>query len=416
MIYNSEEILNVENEKKYFEVTYDDKIRYFKKLKLHFFLLNQYSLGPHFKSVDDLIKSKDRFFFMIDCGDYPSIKNIILSEKILSLINDNKCIVLLNTSYEPNSIEETVFRFGLESLVEKYDLNKNNLKILSGNLLSSMHNTAIYEFIPYCYFIENPWFINKDSHFGDLYGESFSVEIYKTFSNKKNEFLEKNRKISKFDKKILYYNRRPHWHRKYLFYYLYHNDIIRENSYMSLNNLDNNPRHPFYVPSVEKEKLGIIKQFYEYHYKCWSFDGNDLNINLSNNFEEDYHKKTFLSLVSETSADENIVFFSEKTFKPIYACQPFIISGNAFSLKKLKEFGFKTFDRWWDESYDDEYFFKDRAKKIENVLMEISLKTDEELSKMLIEMESVLSHNYDVFINYKNQLLLRALSDILIKN
>ena len=33
----------------------------------------------------------------------------------------------------------------------------------------------------------------------------------------------------------------------------------------------------------------------------------------------------------------------------------FLVSGmNPHYLKKLKELGFKTFDSWWDESYDSE--------------------------------------------------------------
>jgi nucleoside-diphosphate-sugar epimerase len=415
IIFDFEEIFDVENEKKYFEINYDDKTRYFRKLRISSFIINKYSLTDNFKSVDDLIKSRGRFFFMIDCGDFPNIKNIILSEKIINLVNDNKCIITLNTSYEPFSNENKNLYSNLEFLADTYNLNKDNFKILSGNLLSPMYNNSKYEFIPYCYFLENPWFIQKESYAGDLYGRHTSKNIYKSLLDKKEVFLQNNREITKFDKKILFYNRRPHSHRRYIFYHLYNNDLIRENSYMSLNSLDTAYYWNSFNFPIGQEEINKINEFYKDNKQCWSFDDIDLNINLSNNFEEDYHKKTFLSLVSETCVDENIIFLSEKTFKPIYACQPFIISGNAFSLKKLKEFGFMTFDKWWDESYDNEYFFNDRVKKIKDVLIEISLKTDEELSKMLIEMESVLSHNYDVFINYKNKLLLNGLSNIIYK-
>ena len=36
-------------------------------------------------------------------------------------------------------------------------------------------------------------------------------------------------------------------------------------------------------------------------------------------------------------------YLTEKTFKPILNMQPFVIVGNAYSLKMLKQLGYKTF-------------------------------------------------------------------------
>jgi hypothetical protein len=160
------------------------------------------------------------------------------------------------------------------------------------------------------------------------------------------------------------------------------------------------------------EESNIINQFFITNRKKWDFDGLDLHVNLANNFEESFHKKTFVSLVSETSASKDLIFFSEKIFKPIYACQPFIISGNPNSLKKLKELGFKTFDKWWDESYDEEIRFEHRLEKIMKILTDISLKTDEELVTMLNEMEDILVHNYNVFIGTNNEYFYKTFSSI----
>ena len=163
-LYDFEEIFNVEPDEKYYEVIYNNTIRYFKKLFIRpWFISDKYSLNKHFECVDDLIKSEKSFFFIIDCGDFDNIKNISLSEKIIRLTTYNKCIIVLNTSYEPFSMETTYFSLSLENFVKKYNLNKNNLKILSGNLLSTIYNNDRYEFIPYCYFLENPWFVKKDS-------------------------------------------------------------------------------------------------------------------------------------------------------------------------------------------------------------------------------------------------------------
>ena len=49
-----------------------------------------------------------------------------------------------------------------------------------------------------------------------------------------------------------------------------------------------------------------------------------------------------------------IRFISEKVFKPIAWGMPFVILGNAFSLLKVRQLGFKTFDGLIDENYDKE--------------------------------------------------------------
>jgi hypothetical protein len=88
------------------------------------------------------------------------------------------------------------------------------------------------------------------------------------------------------------------------------------------------------------------------------------------------------------------IFITEKTYKPIYMCQPFIIFGNPHSLKKLKEYGFKTFDKWWDESYDEELNLNVRFEKIIKVLEEIASWDFDKCYDITNEMESILIHNY----------------------
>ncbi len=75
-------------------------------------------------------------------------------------------------------------------------------------------------------------------------------------------------------------------------------------------------------------------------------------------------------------------------------CQPFIIFGNPHSLKKLKEYGFKTFDKWWDESYDEELDFNIRFEKIVKVLEEIANWSFDKCYEVTNEMETILIHNY----------------------
>lgn len=87
-------------------------------------------------------------------------------------------------------------------------------------------------------------------------------------------------------------------------------------------------------------------------------------------------------------------FFTEKTLKPIYTCQPFIIVGNPYTLKKLKDYGFQTFSRWWDESYDEEIDESRRIEKIFRVMRDISNWDKDKCRETLVEMNEILKQNF----------------------
>jgi len=81
-----------------------------------------------------------------------------------------------------------------------------------------------------------------------------------------------------------------------------------------------------------------------------------------------------------------------------------IIIGNPFTLKKLREMGYKTFDKWIDESYDEIVDVNERISKISEILLDLGEKSIDELKDMLNDMREVLKHNYDNLLkrNSKN--------------
>jgi len=110
------------------------------------------------------------------------------------------------------------------------------------------------------------------------------------------------------------------------------------------------------------------------------------------------HKTSFLHLISETFfyKEYEVRFFSEKTFRPILSFQPFVMISHSHTLKKLKEFGFKTFSDWWDESYDEEEDDSKRINKIFELIQHINTKSLDELKNMYISMIPTLQHNFDL--------------------
>jgi hypothetical protein len=106
---------------------------------------------------------------------------------------------------------------------------------------------------------------------------------------------------------------------------------------------------------------------------------------------------SFLHVVTETMFWDNRTHLTEKIFKPIVAKQPFVLVGCATNLEYLKSYGFKTFDRWWDESYDG---ITDPIKRIEavsKIVKYICSKSLSELEDMLSEMRETLDYNYNRF-------------------
>ena len=108
---------------------------------------------------------------------------------------------------------------------------------------------------------------------------------------------------------------------------------------------------------------------------------------------------SFLHIVTETVWQDKI-HFTEKIFKPIVLHQPFIVVQAPGSLEYLKSYGFKTFDKWWDESYDNIVDPAQRLNHIANIINEIGNKNTKELEILRKEMAEVLEYNFKHF--YEN--------------
>ena len=107
--------------------------------------------------------------------------------------------------------------------------------------------------------------------------------------------------------------------------------------------------------------------------------------------------ESFLHVVTETCFWDQRTHLTEKIFKPIVARQPFVLVGCAGNLKYLQSYGFKTFDRWWDESYDEIQDPILRLEKIVDIINEICSMNFEELQNTLQGMKHILDHNYELF-------------------
>ena len=126
-------------------------------------------------------------------------------------------------------------------------------------------------------------------------------------------------------------------------------------------------------------------------------DSYDLKFNKACSISKGDYEKTFLSVVSETLVDEDTLFITEKTWKPIMVGHPFMILGNQGTLKYLKSIGYKTFSPWINEEYDNISDASTRSIKIVEELEKLSKKSVEELIKIRKEMTGICKHNHENF-------------------
>jgi hypothetical protein len=357
-----------------------------------YFVKNNVALDTTFldiKSIDTILSSNIQFYYLITLDFVRGgsngyvFENIILDKIILEQLNNKNCIILLDNSFEGTTCDDYFFTSFINNFIKTYNLTYKNFKILTGNLIENNFNKNINcEFIPYCFFWDRPFFIDKNKE---------NKLNYSTYIDK-----------TEFDKKILCYNGVSRTHRKYLFYKIYNNPLISTNISISLQKdcTNFNYKSQFEISDVENTD---INDFFFQHNFNWEIDGLYISNKMDHINLFDIHTITshFLFLVTESLINNNTLFISEKTFKPIYALRPFIILGNPNILNKIKEMGFKTFDKWWDESYDTESNLTKRINKILNILEFICNKDNNELICMLKEMEEILIHNHNLFMEIK---------------
>ena len=225
-----------------------------------------------------------------------------------------------------------------------------------------------------------------------------TIEPKKNTAVKSEEFLES---IGKDKKDFLLLNR--HWklHRLLLLSQLH--KIGFEKSLVSWDNkfAFQLNRNEFLQYDTNEEFLNLMTE------TSSLLDIDDLTKIAGFGFEtKDIYLKTYLSIVTESVffQEENHFpsgYLSEKIWKPIGHCQPFILAGPAKSLEYIRNrFGYKTFHPYIDESYDLEIDDFKRLELIQKEIEKFSNKTKEEKDEFLNNIKDICLYNQKLFLEY----------------
>jgi hypothetical protein len=230
-------------------------------------------------------------------------------------------------------------------------------------------------------------------------------------------------------KKFINFNRAPRSHRLAFTSFLAEYNLL-DNGYVSLGSRETG------TFQTDNDILKYIKRNFPRIYK-WSITGDmykllvsgcEKLINLlpltidTDNFTYGptfaysgdlmtFYNSSYFSIVSNThyfSADEPAITLNEKEYKPMLARHPFILVASPGTLSLLKTLGFKTFDKWFDESYDTETNEEYRMLKLINEVDRLCKIDNATWDTMLEEMAPILEHNYNWIVNHTNDIIFKT--------
>lgn len=322
--------------------------------------------GFVFKIIQDI--PYDRFYYPI-IFSLNSISTIIdkleIESRILNSINKGQCKLLLVCPYEGWSFKK-FWNPLLTQIKTKFNLTNENFVIMDGGYLKNPDvSTVTYNF--------------------------WEEQRLDSFSQPALENIDALRRY-----KFICMNRRPSPHRMALVTKLFD---YRQEGILTL------AKHGGFGESYYKQfEQEFFKEFLELKNdytenifpKIPLVYNDGINPEVENpNYDDKIEKfhQSYLHIVTETHYDTDTLFLSEKIFKPMWHCQPFIVFGNPGTLKQLRKLGYKTFDEFIDESYDLEQDANKRLNMLTKSITDFISKSPDELTEIMKKMKYIFEHN-----------------------
>jgi hypothetical protein len=112
---------------------------------------------------------------------------------------------------------------------------------------------------------------------------------------------------------------------------------------------------------------------------------------------EKIYKNFLIDIVSETFTSGDCFFATDKTIRPMLLKKPFIIFASKHHLAYLTQMGFKTFQEFWNEGYDNADGVN-RYQQILQLIDWIAQQPMDALVDMYQRMAPILDHNYNLLM------------------
>ena len=320
-----------------------------------------------------------------------------IPDDVIKDVKNNRCKILIDNTIESydivTSTEITKINEIIKRTISRYNLSKQDVIVATANLKTS-----------------------KSKHYTVAVRNWASTLIKpcsKTFFNKQQSLIL-NKSLR--PKKILTFMRKERSIRSQLAYYIYQNKLRDMNIVTFGKNV--NPMMWETTKANFSNKADFLSTL-PWHYDIELTDVKNLSqITSYTESEQLAYLETYINCPVEISIEYKIneLDISEKTFKPIAFLQPFVVFGQPATLEYLKDEGYKTFDKWWDESYDTIIDSRIKFGMLTDLYKKLSKTSHSQLAEMLYEMWPILEHNYYKYCDYMNsgdtyQNLLKTISE-----
>lgn len=123
-------------------------------------------------------------------------------------------------------------------------------------------------------------------------------------------------------------------------------------------------------------------------------------------YKKEIYLDSYIYIVTETNFEKDI-FLTEKICNPMVVLQPFILFGAYGYLKYLRSLGFKTFNGFINESYDDEYNDKKRYIMLCDEIKRLADLPLEELHNWYISIKDILIYNRNHLLTFADKVMFK---------
>lgn len=334
--------------------------------------------------------------------------NIIFYKDAFSKIKNRLNIKLVFTSFQEGANQYNFLK-RLVSLKNEFNLDKKQVVVITPNFYANNFN-------------EDITIICKPYLMGDLCEGYKKTLVNPTIHNNEeiNISTVENYLTTKKDKFFLSYNKNAtRMQRTKFILWLIKTKLIDDSMISLLIKLDKSSAN--YFNSDYPELCDLNRYFGEmmrmgHVVLDWDYPQNGVEdlFGSTRYTTMSHYGKTLFNVVTETSFTNDTLFLSEKTFKPIANCHPFLVIGDYNINKELIKLGYSLYEDLIDYSFDSIY---DNDERLNAVFVEIkrihSLGKDYIMNWYKNNVDKIKS-NRDVFFNYKslNDMILKTLNEL----
>lgn len=186
---------------------------------------------------------------------------------------------------------------------------------------------------------------------------------------------------------------------------------LHTRGYFSYNQVDLGSEDDYYGCALSNSYLASMQRQVDRFIAAGPFRVDNLDSNAHNTYSvnmTDLYADSYVNIVLETMIDiddSGGVFVTEKTFKPIFNNQMFVIVSAANTLQHLKDLGYQTFGSLIDESYDAIENNQQRFEAVLELTCKLAKMPAAELHSIYVSARPILEHNHQTFVSGMGQRL-----------